>query len=76
MDGALLIDPRLPESWQRLDLRLRCLGRRLRVNVCADRVTVHTDGPLGLRAADGVRLIDGRAVLEPAPSGWKVVAPT
>ncbi|MGN6301216.1 MAG: glycosyl hydrolase family 65 protein, partial [Angustibacter sp.] len=45
-DGALLLDPVLPREWSSLQLRLRCLGRRVRVQVGPDEVQVDVDGRL------------------------------
>jgi trehalose/maltose hydrolase-like predicted phosphorylase len=44
--GALTVDPRLPAAWQRLRLRFRCLGRRVRLDITDERTEISADGPL------------------------------
>jgi trehalose/maltose hydrolase-like predicted phosphorylase len=44
--GALLLDPVLPTSWHGLEVRFRCLGRRVRVVVDGERFEVAVDGAL------------------------------
>ncbi len=44
--GALSIDPQLPGAWGSLQLRFRCLGRRVRLDITRERVEMVTDGPL------------------------------
>ena len=46
--GTLLLDPVLPGSWASLELRFRCLGRRVRVRVDAEQVHVDVDGRLAV----------------------------
>jgi trehalose/maltose hydrolase-like predicted phosphorylase len=50
-DGVLGVDPRLPTSWRSLELRFRCLGRRVRLLVTPDGIDVHTSRPLQVRLA-------------------------
>jgi trehalose/maltose hydrolase-like predicted phosphorylase len=50
-DGVLGVDPRLPTSWRSLELRFRCLGRRVRLLVTPDGTDVHTSRPLQVRLA-------------------------
>jgi len=44
--GALSVDPRLPGAWGSLQLRFRCLGRRVRLDVTRERVEIATSAPL------------------------------
>lgn len=44
--GALRLDPVLPAAWPSLELRFRCLGRRVCVRVDARQVELHVDGRL------------------------------
>jgi len=50
--GVLSLDPQLPTAWPSLELRFRCLGRKVRLLVTPDGVDVHTDRPLQVRLAD------------------------
>ncbi|MEU9836474.1 glycosyl hydrolase family 65 protein [Streptosporangium sp. NPDC048047] len=62
--GVLRLDPVLPAAWGGLGLRFRCLGRRVRLDVTRETVTVRTDGPLRVRLGDGdPRPVDGSACL-------------
>ena len=62
--GALSVDPRLPGAWGSLQLRFRCLGRRVRLDITRGRIEIGTDGPLlaGL-AGEVPRRVAGRASL-------------
>jgi trehalose/maltose hydrolase-like predicted phosphorylase len=51
--GVLTGDPCLPSTWSSLEVRFRCLGRRVRLAINCDEVTVGTDGPLPARRAGG-----------------------
>ena len=44
--GALTVDPRLPSEWESLQLRFRCLGRRVRLDITRERTRISADGPL------------------------------
>jgi trehalose/maltose hydrolase-like predicted phosphorylase len=44
--GALMVDPRLPAAWDGLQLRFRCLGRRVRLDVTHEQTVISADGPL------------------------------
>jgi trehalose/maltose hydrolase-like predicted phosphorylase len=46
---ALGLDPRLPEAWGSVELRLRYHGRRLRVRAGHDELELATDGPVPVR---------------------------
>ncbi|BFU44509.1 glycosyl hydrolase family 65 protein [Krasilnikovia sp. MM14-A1004] len=47
--GALRVDPCLPDAWGALEVRFRCLRRRVRLRLSRDAVEVRTDGPLRVR---------------------------
>ncbi len=47
-DGALQLDPVLPTRWRTLEVRFRCLGRRVRVRVDGGGVDVAADGALAV----------------------------
>ncbi|WP_416382287.1 glycosyl hydrolase family 65 protein [Nocardia transvalensis] len=51
-DGILTIRPHLPARWPRLGVAFHCLGRRVRLDITDRGLTVHTDGPLTVAAAD------------------------
>ncbi len=44
--GVLTVDPRLPGAWDGLQLRFRCLGRKVRLDITHDRTEIRADGPL------------------------------
>ena len=46
---ALDLDPRLPEAWDAVELRLRYHGVRLRVRAGHDQLELATDGPVPVR---------------------------
>lgn len=52
-DGVLDLDPVLPSQWPQLQLRFRCLGRKVRLEIGHDCVEVAADGPLGVRLRGG-----------------------
>jgi trehalose/maltose hydrolase-like predicted phosphorylase len=56
--GRLAIDPRLPPSWEAMEVRLRYRGMRLRVRVEPGSFTVTSDRPLSVSVA-GVELSAG-----------------
>ena len=62
--GALSVDPQLPGAWGSLQLRFRCLGRRVRLDITRERIELATSGPLlaGL-AGEVPRRVAGRASL-------------
>ena len=49
--GVLTVDPRLPGAWDGLQLRFRCLGRRVQLDVTHDRTEISADGPLTVASA-------------------------
>ncbi|QLY28570.1 glycoside hydrolase family 65 protein [Nocardia huaxiensis] len=44
--GMVVVRPELPRAWPRLGIAFRCLGRRVRLDLTAAGVRLHTDGPL------------------------------
>ena len=70
--GALDIDPCLPPGWARLGLRLRCLGRRVGLQVHPDEVRIDSDGPIRVSTGTGVVTVSGRQRLERDATGWQV----
>jgi trehalose/maltose hydrolase-like predicted phosphorylase len=72
-DGVLDIDPRMPPKWQRLELRVRFRGSRVRVGIDASVLVVTADEPIevavaGRRASVGPR---GRTFRR-SGAGWEV----
>jgi trehalose/maltose hydrolase-like predicted phosphorylase len=62
--GVLTIDPRLPTTWGSLEIRFRCLGRRVRLSITRDDVVVRADGALQARlAGEDPRTVSGTARL-------------
>lgn len=58
--GVVTIDPHLPTSWGSLETRFRCLGRKVRLLITPEDVTVTADGPLrACLAGDGARAVSG-----------------
>jgi hypothetical protein len=58
--GVLRVDPRLPTSWQCLQVRFRCLGRRVCVTITPEAVKVGADGPIRVqRAGSQPRRVSG-----------------
>ncbi len=44
--GVMTVDPRLPGAWGGLQVRFRCLGRKVRLDITHDRTEIWADGPL------------------------------
>jgi trehalose/maltose hydrolase-like predicted phosphorylase len=64
--GVMTVDPRLPEAWESLRLRFRCLGRRVRLEITRERAGIWADGPLmAAVAGQEPRLVAGSASLHP-----------
>jgi trehalose/maltose hydrolase-like predicted phosphorylase len=63
-NGTLHLDPVLPTAWPTLQVRFRCLGRAIRLDIAAGAVEVLTDGPVWVQL-DGApaRQVIGGAVL-------------
>jgi trehalose/maltose hydrolase-like predicted phosphorylase len=74
-DGALRVDPSVPADWGRFRLRLRCLGRRVRLEVEPGRARLHSDGPLRLWDGRGRRIVAGDVDLVPGEHGWTTGRP-
>jgi trehalose/maltose hydrolase-like predicted phosphorylase len=51
--SSLAVDPHLPSSWERVELRLRFHGAPLRLQVGHDEVVVTAEQPLSLRVGPG-----------------------
>lgn len=64
--GVMTVDPQLPEAWESLRLRLRCLGRQVRLEITRERTGIWADGPLmAALAGQAPRLVEGSASLRP-----------
>jgi trehalose/maltose hydrolase-like predicted phosphorylase len=50
--GTLVVDPHPPAAWPCFEIRFRCLGRRLRLEIDHHGTTVRTDLPLRVRLYD------------------------
>ena len=62
--GVLTVDPRLPSAWEGLQLRFRCLGRKVRLDITRDRTEIWADAPLrAALAGQAPRRVTGTAVL-------------
>jgi len=67
--GVVTIDPHLPTSWGSLETRFRCLGRKVRLSITPEDVTVSADGPLrACLAGDEARPVSGVTSLGVAAS--------
>jgi trehalose/maltose hydrolase-like predicted phosphorylase len=63
--GGLTVDPQLPGAWGSLQLRFRCLGRRVRLDITREHVEIATDGPLRAGLAGATPgLVSGGARLD------------
>ncbi|MGN6610572.1 MAG: glycosyl hydrolase family 65 protein, partial [Angustibacter sp.] len=62
---ALHLDPVLPRTWGSVELRFRCLGRRVRVRVDTRQVQVDVDGRLPVAVGAGpVQLVTKHASVD------------
>jgi len=63
--GRLVIDPRLPDSWTGIELRVRYQGHRTRLRLEHDQLSIETDGTIPL-TVEGVEYDVGpqRLILE------------
>jgi trehalose/maltose hydrolase-like predicted phosphorylase len=50
---TVCVDPHLPDAWPSLEIRFRCLDRRIRLDVRPDAVRVCTDRPVAVRIGTG-----------------------
>jgi len=65
--GVLTIDPRLPGAWDGLQLRFRCLGRKVRLDITHDQTGISADAPLAVAlAGQAPRTVTGTAILRAA----------
>jgi trehalose/maltose hydrolase-like predicted phosphorylase len=65
--GVLTVDPRLPGAWDGLQLRFRCLGRKVRLDITHDRTEIWADAPLAVAlAGQAPRTVTGTAILRAA----------
>ena len=65
--GVLTVDPQLPGAWDGLQLRFRCLGRKVRLDFTHDRTEISADAPLAVAlAGQAPRTIAGTATLQAA----------
>jgi len=63
-DGVLTVDPRLPSAWDGLQLRFRCLGRKVRLDITHERTEIRVDGPLAAALpGQAPRMVAGAATL-------------
>jgi trehalose/maltose hydrolase-like predicted phosphorylase len=71
-DGdALVVDPRLPEAWNGLDLRLRFRGVPLRIRAENELVTVEAGTPVHVRVGDTSRTTGRRLRWTKAKDEWE-----
>ena len=65
--GVLTVDPRLPAAWDGLQLRFRCLGRKVRLDITHDRTEIWADAPLAVAlAGQAPRTVTGTATFRAA----------
>lgn len=71
--GAVLhLDPRLPDAWRALEVRVRFRGTAVRVRAEHELLRLETDGPVSVAVAGGTPLgVDGVALLERRCGGWQ-----
>lgn len=61
--GALRIDPHLPDAWSSLTLRLRFRGRKVTLTVGHDEVRVDSDAPIQVALGDRAAVSTAHIVL-------------
>ena len=71
-DGALAVDPRLPEAWNAIDLRLRFRGVPLRLRAEHERLTIDADSPVRIRVADTPAQTGQQLRWRKTDESWKV----
>jgi trehalose/maltose hydrolase-like predicted phosphorylase len=73
-DGILQLDPRLPEEWSALEMRLRFRGSRVRLRIERTTTTIHADPAISVRVggSNTVRTVppDGLR-LKRSGGGWR-----
>jgi trehalose/maltose hydrolase-like predicted phosphorylase len=73
-DGILQLDPRLPEEWSALELRLRFRGSRVRLRIEPTTTSIHADPAISIRigGSNTVRTVppDGLR-LKQSGRGWR-----
>jgi trehalose/maltose hydrolase-like predicted phosphorylase len=52
-DGVMTVDPQLPVAWRSVEVRFRCLGRRVRLAIDGNDVQVTADAALPVRVGGG-----------------------
>lgn len=73
-DNAVTINPQLPRRWGSLNLRFRCLRRRVELSMTNDTTMVTASGPLQVRTPGGevVGVAHHRLRLVNTDTGWVV----
>jgi trehalose/maltose hydrolase-like predicted phosphorylase len=72
-DGdALAVDPRLPEAWNGLDLRLRFRGVPLHLRAEHELVAVDAAAPVGIRVGDAPAATGKRLRWTRMNDSWKI----
>ncbi len=69
---ALAVDPRLPQAWHGLDLRLRFRGVPLRLRAEHELVTVEAGAPLSIRVGDAPVATGHRLRWTRANDSWTI----
>jgi trehalose/maltose hydrolase-like predicted phosphorylase len=69
---ALAVDPRLPEAWNGLDLRLRFRGVPLRLRAEHELVTVDAGAPVRIRAGEAPAVTGERLRWTRVNDSWEV----
>jgi trehalose/maltose hydrolase-like predicted phosphorylase len=72
-DGGLTVDPRLPDRWRQVELRLRVHGEPMRVRAGHDRVEIDCRSPVtvGIGGQPAVRLAAPGGRFTRADDTWK-----
>ena len=68
---TLEVDPRLPDAWPALELRVRFRGRRVRVRLERDAVEVEADGPVAATVGGARPPAAARLVFRRTNGSWK-----
>ena len=70
----LQLDPRLPEEWSALELRLRFRESRVRLRIEREAISIEADSPISVRMAGSntVRTVPPEGLhLRPSGQGWR-----